>query len=412
VPTGAFASTSYIQFTDAITGENVFSGNGLTVGTTGNASTNLNGQTYYFKVYNGTALSNVTVTWGASSASDYVGDVTTLFPRIKLKDGGWISILAPALVTRGSTYSLPGLDSLTSYETGQAITWNNTADLPMVSTKFGNVNYTLTNSTIPLAGANGTTSLLYAVSTGGAAEPNCVFNTTYGPALLFQEQKKTTESGNSDNGDVLCVASDFSGSTTPVEMSVATPQATGRWSGMTSWTSDSYQQSAVTRFGTYVKYNTQDNDKVEVLYSADQAFADVLFTSSEAVVEAGSVAGGTVKKLGSVSVSDAEVSSVSGKNLIVVGGSCVNSVAASLLGGALCGADFEAGTTVGAGSFLIETFSRDGGKVATLVAGYNADDTSNAAKYLTTQVVDTTVGKKYVGTSATTASLVTAESTT
>jgi hypothetical protein len=79
-----------------------------------------------------------------------------------------------------------------------------------------------------------------------------------------------------------------------------------------------------------------------------------------------------------------------------------------LLGGALCGADFEAKTGVGAGSFLIETFARDGGAVATLVAGYNAEDTTNGAKYLTTQMPDTTVGKTYKGTSATTATLVVA----
>jgi hypothetical protein len=114
-----------------------------------------------------------------------------------------------------------------------------------------------------------------------------------------------------------------------------------------------------------------------------------------------------VKKLGSVAVSDAEVASVASNNLIVVGGSCVNSVAAQLLGGALCGANFEQATGAGAGSFVIETFSQSSGKVATLVAGYNAADTSNAAKYLTTQAVDTTVGKKYVGSSATSAQLVT-----
>jgi hypothetical protein len=50
---------------------------------------------------------------------------------------------------------------------------------------------------------------------------------------------------------------------------------------------------------------------------------------------------------------------------------------------------------------LIETFARDGGGVATLVAGYNAQDTRNAATALTTQVVDTTAGKKYTGTTAT-----------
>ncbi len=83
-----------------------------------------------------------------------------------------------------------------------------------------------------------------------------------------------------------------------------------------------------------------------------------------------------------------------------------------MLGGALCGSAFEAKTGVGNGQFLIQTFSRTGGKVATLVAGYNAADTTNAGKYLTTQTVDTTVGKKYKGTSATQATLVTETTTT
>ena len=107
---------------------------------------------------------------------------------------------------------------------------------------------------------------------------------------------------------------------------------------------------------------------------------------------------------------DTEISSAAGKSIVVVGGSCVNSVAASLLGSSspLCGDDWMAQTDVGAGQFLIQTFDRAGGKVATLVAGYNAADTTNAATYLTTQTVDTSVGKKYIGTTATSASLVVA----
>jgi hypothetical protein len=152
-----------------------------------------------------------------------------------------------------------------------------------------------------------------------------------------------------------------------------------------------------------------DQDTAEVEYHGGESFADVYLTAAGATVSSeGTVTTtGTVKKLGSVAVSDAEAASVAGKNLIVVGGSCVNTVAASLLGGALCSADFEAKTGAGAGSFVIETFSQSSGKVATLVAGYNAADTTNAAKYLTTQTVDTTAGKTYKGTSATSATLVT-----
>jgi hypothetical protein len=119
---------------------------------------------------------------------------------------------------------------------------------------------------------------------------------------------------------------------------------------------------------------------------------------------------GTASSLGYILVKDSEVSSVSSKNLIVVGGSCVNSVAAKLVGSAACGADFTTKTGIGSGQFLIQSYANPytTGKVALLVAGYDAVDTKNAATYLTTKEVDTTVGKKYKGTSATTAELVVA----
>ena len=109
-------------------------------------------------------------------------------------------------------------------------------------------------------------------------------------------------------------------------------------------------------------------------------------------------------------MTDSEVSSVSAKNLVVIGGSCINTVAAKLLGSetALCGADFTTKTGAGSGQYVIQTFESPYAttKIATLVAGYEAQDTTNAAKYLTTQkTVDTTKGKKYVGTTATTAEL-------
>lgn len=176
-----------------------------------------------------------------------------------------------------------------------------------------------------------------------------------------------------------------------------------------SGTNDDTTSYAFTDLATKVTRTvTSDRGNADIEYHGSESYADVLLSAPAAVVSSGDDGSSTgVKELGSVSVVDSEVSSVSGKNLIVVGGSCVNTVAADLLGGALCGAAFEQKTGVGAGSFLIETFARSGGKVATLVAGYNAGDTTNAAKYMTTQTVDTTVGKKYTGTSATSASLVT-----
>lgn len=170
---------------------------------------------------------------------------------------------------------------------------------------------------------------------------------------------------------------------------------------------------------TKVTFDTApDQDTAEIEYHGSQSNGDVFISESGAAVVA--AAGGTtatgVQSLGSVSVKDSEVSSVSSKNLIVVGGSCVNTVAAKLLGSdtPICGDAFTTATTVASGQYLIQTFASPyaSNKVATLVAGYNAGDTTNAAKYLTTQTVDTTVGKKYIGTTATSASLSVSAGTT
>lgn len=141
----------------------------------------------------------------------------------------------------------------------------------------------------------------------------------------------------------------------------------------------------------------------KLTYSAGESYAELFLSAPGATVSSSNsttVGSSTVRELGSVSFTDANVPT--GKNLIVVGGSCVNGIAAQLLGvsAGTCGAAWEQATGVGAGSFLIQSFDRSG-KVATLVAGYNAEDTRNAAKVLTTSAVDTMSGKKYKSTSAT-----------
>lgn len=166
--------------------------------------------------------------------------------------------------------------------------------------------------------------------------------------------------------------------------------------------SDNYVGYVRSDLATKTLYKTGgDQDTLEITYAGEEAYGEVFVAEAGAAI----VSTGGLTQLGNVLVKDSEASGVS-KNLIVVGGSCVNSVAADLLGGALCGPDFEQATGVGANSFLIQTFSRSGGNIATLVAGYSVQDTANAAKYLTTQTVDTSSGKKYKGSSATQAVLV------
>ncbi|MFH1608227.1 MAG: hypothetical protein ABIA78_03770 [archaeon] len=150
-------------------------------------------------------------------------------------------------------------------------------------------------------------------------------------------------------------------------------------------------------------YTSPDEDSVEVYYPSGESetYAEVYLTEQGASLT--STPGVSSGSLGEVLAKDSEVSSVSSKNLIIVGGSCINSAAATALGVSYptCTTGFTTATTVGSGEFLIKGVSGafTTGKIALVVAGYEAADTVNAAKYLTTKTVDTS--KEYIGTTAT-----------
>jgi hypothetical protein len=187
------------------------------------------------------------------------------------------------------------------------------------------------------------------------------------------------------------------------------PVFNGTTSGFITYGSDTYKKAAVDKYGTYVvKEDRTNQNGLATLYLApSQMYLDVVYASPDATVTGSTVTvSGT--QLGDILVKDTEVSSVSSsKNLIVVGGSCINSAAATLLGGSYCTSDFTSKTGVGSGQFLIQSYGDafSTGNIALLVAGYDAGDTVNAATYLRTQSVDTTAGKKYLGTSASSAVL-------
>ncbi len=417
------SSTEKTTFQDVITGESFEFTTGFDNGT----SRNIDGQPYYVQTNasGSDATKWATLTWGAGSGKGTPGTQTTLFPRIKTKNGGWFTILSAVNITNGTTYSVPGVDSLTSYESGTQFLLN---PGNQTNVTVGKVVYELNRTADGGAVVSGSLTSVVLAGVGGARCNFNNFNATYpgtnvawpsaafaGPAILFQEEKTVTGSG-STNGEYICIplVNEASGSNlipavgTPV-FSDGLADGDNTASTLATLSSSSTKSQGVTIWGTLVERDTTDANKVTLMYPDTQMLADVLFSASEVTVDTssdGTTTGTGIKELGSVAVSDSEASSVSTKNLIVIGGSCVNSVAASLLGGALCGADFETKTSVGAGGFLIETFERTGGKIATLVAGYNAGDTTNAAKYLTTQKLDVEkVGTKYKGTSATEATM-------
>ncbi len=153
---------------------------------------------------------------------------------------------------------------------------------------------------------------------------------------------------------------------------------------------------------------------VTLTYHGSQSYANLFLAEPSVTISGGGIGGGTtgsVAQLGEVSVMDSEVSSVSSKNLLVVGGSCVNSVAQNLLGlsGAACGDSWTTATGAGSGEFIVETFESPytTGKVATLVAGWETADTKNAVVWVKTNKPLIEADKKYKSTTATSAELVT-----
>jgi hypothetical protein len=194
---------------------------------------------------------------------------------------------------------------------------------------------------------------------------------------------ETSPAGNSDNGvgvnDVL-----FS---------------SDKYHTSASLQSDSDITHDIDWFGTLVVTDATESDQKTLTISvpSSQVYASI------EVGESGGTTGGA---LGDVLVTDSEVSTVSSKNLVVVGGSCINTAAATLVGGNYCGSAWTTATGIGSGQFLIKGYSSSSltSRMALLVAGWEAADTTNAATYLRTQSVDTS--KEYKGISATSATLV------
>jgi len=129
--------------------------------------------------------------------------------------------------------------------------------------------------------------------------------------------------------------------------------------------------------------DTNDADDLTIEYPLAQRGADVFVTiGSTQTTRVSAAAGGSAVVLNPISVGSAKLASeVAGQemrmNMIVVGGPCINSAAATLMGSSepLCGA--ASGLREGQG--VIKLFE-NGENVAMLVAGWSKEDTRRATR--------------------------------
>ncbi len=402
----------YLKFTDVFSGdtyETVFSADG-----TGTVS--IGGKSYTVTMTGNSANATEEYTVRINDPESTTNDMI-IYPTIQTSKGAKVMLYTPLTITLDNWNGGGAGTNVTNFDIPDGDGYTAIA----VSAK-GTGNYTIggatnrictgyaagTNSTTFVSGpivynatstATANSTIIYAMSPGGANIAQ--------PAVFILEEKD-------DNSIYNAIAVELDTySSSSDKIGVASIRDT--WSNAsTAWNaitlaSDSTKSKGADLFGTISLLDAGDTDSksATISYPDNQVYAQLYMGAEGSVITAGTASAAT--QLGDVLVKDSEVTSVSTKNLIVIGGSCINSVAANLLGGASCGADFTTATGIGSGQFLIQSIAStySTGKIALLVAGYEADDTVNAATYLRNQVVDTTAGKKYQGTSATSATLVT-----
>ncbi|MFA7707933.1 MAG: hypothetical protein WCX73_03215 [Candidatus Pacearchaeota archaeon] len=217
------------------------------------------------------------------------------------------------------------------------------------------------------------------------------------PGILFVENK---DKSDADAKNVIFINTTDDGSTYSELQSIAFSST-----ALTGYDEQAWDETKLTGYltnwGTYVLKDQTDTNQylARLTYPDTQMYAEVYFAEVGASITGG-VSG---SKLGNVVYKDTETSSYSTKNVIVVGGSCINSAAASLVGGAYCTSDWTDATGVGSGEFLIKGYASSDvtSKFALLVAGYDIVDTANAATYLINKKPDTS--KAWKGTTSTAA---------
>lgn len=157
-----------------------------------------------------------------------------------------------------------------------------------------------------------------------------------------------------------------------------------------------YENDVLTHKGVLIETPESNLDDDRVIFSVptDDVFASIsVFGQGEVITSTSTEevnSTETVFSTGAMVVLDTEIDSVKDKNLIIVGGSCINKAAAKVLGipEKTCGVDFTAATGVGAGSYLLKAYTSpyNTEKVVTLIAGYEAADTTAAINTFLTVV--------------------------
>ena len=381
---------------DSVTFKDVISGEAYAMDATGEGTGRLNvdGRQYTL-AYTGTGDTGaVTITYPTSdsASTEYV-----VFPTIETENGALVGLYEQQTLTLSGTsigFKLPDGDGYTTVTltpdldpltgtNGTYQNWNLTTD-GTASAAFVNTSSVTATGTILTVGQltyNLNSTITPNVTTLTLVNPSTSVEIATPGVVIFEAKDY---SSNYEAIIVYTNADNAGTSSDPVGIGTVISTSPTWYSAATQTDSDITED--MTWYGTLISEdsNTASQKVVTLSYPNEQVYADL------ALAEGSSTTAG---EIGTVLYTDAETASYKDKNVIVVGGSCINAAAAALVGGAYCEGAWTTATGVGSGQYIIKGYATSSvtSKFALLVAGYNAADTVNAATYLRTQNPDLSV---------------------
>lgn len=199
-------------------------------------------------------------------------------------------------------------------------------------------------------------------------------------------------------------------SSSQAEVNLDIPEISGIGLSFNSPEDNDDVNMGMTNYGVMIKEINEDNDPntLEINYPLAQLLPQAFVTFSKTVTTEGGAGSITVERPQRIDIGSAvlasQVSDPTAANVISVGGSCINSVTAEIMGLTYPACGTDSGLSEGEG--IVKLFE-SGGKVAIVVAGWEAEDTTRATRVLADykayqeagQLVGTEV--KVTGTSAT-----------
>ena len=354
------SSGAYIELQDLL----AQSTNRIYLTDSGYASGNfyIDGQQYYVQNATSTSAQAMRFSWGGGAAAGSAGSATTLFPLIRTSMGGYLTFAENVTLTNATTYELPTNATFT-YTLLDPNFGNGTAPT------FGRVQYNITPSGILRLGDG----------SGGAFSV---------PSILFLEEKGRNTAETDVKDAIIVGVSDGSGSGVDLSVGGLSPSQQPVMTAATRVTTDNTLQSDNSvsiwgdRYGTMVKFDTDNQGLVEMTYPDEQARAAVAVGPSPTFSTA---AGGTtvetaVKIKNPVAKLDTEIdTSALNGDLILVGGPCVNTLVAKLAADAASGIPACDAWNLQKGLIKEVANAFNSGKKALVVAGNTGMDTRSLA---------------------------------